>query len=413
MDHIPQPQIRPTEYMLAKTTILIVDDEAGPRESLKMILSPAHKVILATSGKEALEVLRTTPVDLVTIDLNMPAMKGDELMKTIREDHPSTEIIVITGYGSMQTAVEGLRSGICDYIAKPFDVVEVSGAVSRALDRKHSRANLVDFLESVGTVLGKDRASGSLLEDLATDPELRARLQRAVGAGENPGAAARPSGWSRSEKAASGSGQTSTRPDSTLEFLDVLAEALESRDGQLRKHAQRVGFYADLLADRLGIEEELREQIRISSFLHDIGKVGLSDEDRARAQIDGPGHTTADPAGPDEHAEIGSHLVQPLGFDDSVAEAIRCHHEHWDGGGRPEGLRGDAIPLAARVIAVVDHFDKLTGDGPEGEGLSAEAALAEIRKRSGTQFDPALVMTFVAVVENGDFELDANEGESR
>ena len=97
MDHTPQTQIRPTEYMVAKTAILIVDDEAGPRESLKMILSPAHRVLLAESGPRALEMLSQHEVDVVTIDLNMPGMKGDELMRTIRNDYPSTEIIIITG----------------------------------------------------------------------------------------------------------------------------------------------------------------------------------------------------------------------------------------------------------------------------------------------------------------------------
>ena len=180
LNHIPKAQIRPTEYMLDKTTILIVDDEAGPRESLKMILSPAHKVITCESAAEALEAMRASPVDLVTIDLQMPGMTGDELMRVIRQDHPSTEIIIITGNSSVQTAVEGLRFGISDYISKPFDVVEVSSAVSRALDRKQSRADLIDFLEGVGAVLGKDRDSGTLLHDVRTNPDLRARLYEAL-----------------------------------------------------------------------------------------------------------------------------------------------------------------------------------------------------------------------------------------
>ena len=94
-----------------RATILVVDDERGPRESLRMILAPNHRVLQATSGAEALEILRTQTVDLVTLDLNMPGIKGEELMRTIRGEFPQVEIIVITGCGSVESAAEGIRSG--------------------------------------------------------------------------------------------------------------------------------------------------------------------------------------------------------------------------------------------------------------------------------------------------------------
>lgn len=403
MADCPRTQIRPTEYMLEKTTILIVDDESGPRESLRMILSPAHKVITAESGSSALDVMRSTAVDLITIDLNMPGMKGEDLMRAIRDDYPSTEIIVITGFGSVRTAVDGLRFGICDYISKPFDVVEVSGAVSRALSRKQGRSKLVSFLEGVGSVLGKDRGSDEVLAELATRPDLRRQLTGSGGATHAP----RPEPASERAQEPAGQGRP-VAPDTTLEFLDVLAQALESRDGYLRKHAQRVGFYADLLAERLGVDEELREHVRISSFLHDIGKVGLTDADKQRAQL----RTTATD-GEEEHAEVGARLVEPLGFEKPIAEAIRHHHANWDGSGYPEGISGEDIPLAARMIAVVDAFDKLTGDRPGAAGRSTAEAIACIQKGSGTHFDPAIVAAFVGMVESGELELGAAGEEAR
>ena len=389
MDLTPERQIRPTEYMLARTTILIVDDEAGPRESLKLILSPAHKVVCADSGSKALEILGSREVDLVTIDLIMPGMKGEELMRAIRAGYPSVEIIVITGNGSVQTAVEGLRQGISDYISKPFDVVEVSSAVSRALARKRSRALLVQFLEGVGTVLGKDRDSSQLLDDLQKNPELQGKLSGAIAMQER---------LPRREPAT-----TDDAKDPTLEFLDVLAQALESRDGELRKHAQRVGFFANLVGEQLGVDEDTREYIRTSSFLHDIGKVALTDEDKERAQL----RSIAEGISEEEHPEIGAKLVQPLGFEERVVGAIRHHHEHWNGDGYPDGLRGENIPLAARVIAVVDTFDKLTSERPGDGALSAEEAAAELEKHSGSRFDPALVALFVALIGSGGFELQA------
>jgi putative nucleotidyltransferase with HDIG domain len=414
MDHISQTQIRPTEYMLEKTTILVVDDEPGPRESLKMILSPAHRVVTSDCGPRALEILRTTPVDLVTIDLNMPGMKGEELMRTVRKDHPATEIIVITGNGSVETAVEGLRFGICDYISKPFDVVEVSGAVSRALERKQSRSQLIDFLEGVGTVLGKDRDGRRALDELETNPGLREQLQGSV---KRAAAHSTPHGGKDEKKrktatrwanATPRGSEKAEAPDTTLAFLDVLAHALESRDSGLRRHAQRVGFYADLVAERLGTEEDLREHIRICSFLHDIGKVGLSDEDRQRAQL----RSRADSAREEDHPEIGARLVGPLGFDERVADAIRHHHEHWDGGGFPDSLAGEAIPIAARFIAVVDSFDKLTEQSADRAALSAEEALAQIAKGSGSRFDPAIVAALSGLVESGAIALESAPAEA-
>jgi putative nucleotidyltransferase with HDIG domain len=290
----------------------------------------------------------------------------------------------------VQTAVAGLRHGICDYISKPFDVVEVSSAVSRALARKRSRAHLIQFLEGVGTVLGKDRDSIEVLDDLKRNPELQDKLSSVVAKQERR---------SRGEPA-----PTDDAEDSTLEFLDVLAQALESRDGELRKHAQRVGFYADLITEQLGVDEGTREYIRTSSFLHDIGKVALSDEDKERAQL----RSIAEGIPEEEHPEIGAKLVQPLGFEERVADAIRHHHEHWNGDGHPDGLRGEDIPLAARVIAVVDVFDKLTSDGRADKALSAEEATAELEKYSGSRLDPTVVDLFVALLESGDFEFQAS-----
>jgi putative nucleotidyltransferase with HDIG domain len=326
----------------------------------------------------------------------MPGMKGEELMRTIRNEHPATEIIIITGNSSVQTAVEGIRSGICDYISKPFDVVEVSSAVSRALGRKQGRSHLVEFLEGVGNVLGKERDSGELLQDLKSSPALRDKLYGAVHGG--------PPVVSRDESDPQTPQANDSEDDSTLEFLDMLAGALESRDGELRKHSQRVGFYADLLAERMGMDEELREQIRISSFLHDIGKIGLSDQDRERAQLRGSATGIAE----EEHPEIGAKLLQPLGFEDSIAEAIRHHHEYWNGDGYPDGLAGEAIPLVARVIAMVDAFDKLVSEQDDDDPLSAKAALAELQKHSGSRFDPALVTAFVGLVDSRDFDLQTD-----
>ncbi len=173
----------------APETILIVDDERGPRESLRMILASNYHVLQAQSGAEALERVRSERVDLITLDLNMPGMHGQELMRSVRSEFPQIEIVIITGCGSIESAAEGIRAGICDYIQKPFDVLRVSAAVDRALCRKRAR-------ERVGRVFSGLRDRDALAATVIDEPR-------------------------------------------TLEFLEVLAETIEVEDRFMRGHARR------------------------------------------------------------------------------------------------------------------------------------------------------------------------------
>jgi signal transduction histidine kinase len=136
-----------------KANILIVDDEMGPRESLKMILKPYYNVWTAERGGQAIEIMQQVPIDLVTIDLKMPGLPGTKVLEKVKEHNPDVEAIIITGYGSMDTAIEGLRLGAFDYIAKPFDVNHILNLVRRALDRKSARIRLKqlkdEFLSNV------------------------------------------------------------------------------------------------------------------------------------------------------------------------------------------------------------------------------------------------------------------------
>ena len=125
-----------------KANILVVDDEMGPRESLKVILKPYYNVYTAERPGDAIEMLNQVPVDLVTLDLKMPGLSGTKVLEKIKQHDPDIEAIIITGYGSMDTAIEGLRLGAFDYIAKPFDVSHILALVRRALQRRHARVKL-------------------------------------------------------------------------------------------------------------------------------------------------------------------------------------------------------------------------------------------------------------------------------
>ncbi len=367
-----------------KSHLLVVDDERGPRESLRMILSGIHKVSIAEDGAEALEILRTDSIDLVTVDLNMPGMKGDELMRTIRAEFPQAEIIVITGCGSVETAVEGIRHGVFDYLTKPFDVVQVTASVERALARRESRARMVDFLEGISRVLGRNRDTESILDELDSSAAIQERLRAVL----------------TEPILGPGVGSARVGGPRTIEFLEVLAETIESRDIYMRGHARRVAFYAELVSTRLCLSREERDHVRMAAFLHDIGKVGAASDLLAGRVMPEPERLESI----HDHPSIGERLLLPLGLAIPVATTVLHHHERYDGKGYPDGLAGDDIPLAARIIAVVDAFDAMTCERPYRAAKTHEEALDELRREAGAQFDPSLVDLFCSLAESGALE---------
>ena len=367
-------------------TILIVDDERGPRESLRMILASNYRVLQASSGADALEIIRNDDVDLITLDLNMPGMHGQELMRTVRSEFPRIEIVIITGCGSIESAAEGVRAGICDYIQKPFDVVQVSAAVTRALARKHARGRLTDFLEALGGVVGHDRGAQEILRDMQCSEKLREQVSAFF-----------PDPSDRREAAG-----TSIDGSRTMEFLEVLAETIEVKDRFMRGHARRVSFYASLLAERLSLDPDALEEVRVAAFLHDLGKVGVPTDLLLRAgALDATERAIVE-----QHPALGARLVKPLAIPNAIASAIQHHHEWWDGTGYPDGLKGEEIPRTSRIIAVVDAFDAMSSDRPYRRALVRAAAIEEIRHFAGIQFDPQFAKEFLVLLESGACDID-------
>jgi response regulator RpfG family c-di-GMP phosphodiesterase len=363
-------------------TILIVDDERGPRDSLRMILAPAYQVRTASNAHEALELLRRERIDVVTLDLVMPGMSGLDLMRRMHDEFPNTEIIVVTGCGSTESAAESVRFGICDYLQKPFDVVQVGAAITRAVERRRARNHLQDFLTELGRVVGHDREASSILEEVRQSRKLRHQLGGLFGAGL--------------------AGEADGDDPRTFDFLQVLAETIESKDRFMRGHARRVAFYAGLLGDRLGVGGVEQEQLHIAAFLHDLGKVGVPTDLLLREGALDPAERQL----VEQHPEIGARLVRPLVGQSDLTLAIRHHHEWWDGTGYPDGLAGEQIPFAARIVSVVDAFDAMSCDRPYRQALRREVVLGELRRFAGVQFDPDIAKAFVSLLESSADDVD-------
>jgi HD-GYP domain-containing protein (c-di-GMP phosphodiesterase class II) len=239
-------------------------------------------------------------------------------------------------------------------------------------------------MESLGDLVGRESDARQVLQELSKNSELRDQASELL---ESAGVAAREDGRA---------GQR------TFELLELLAMTIESQVQTMRGHARRVSFYASLLAERIGLGVPETGQVRIAAFLHDLGKIGipsglllrpdaLDDEERALVQ---------------RHPEIGARLVQPIGVSSGAVDAIRHHHERWDGGGYPNGLAGEQIPLLARLVAVTDAFDAMSSDRPYRQALDPQRVRAEIAACAGTQFDPTLAKEFLNLVEAGACDND-------
>ena len=323
--------------------ILIVDDDAQVREVLHQIfLSANYRCALASNGKDGLQVFRTAQPPLIVTDLKMPVMDGIALLEGIRREDGDAAVIVLTGAPDVKTAIDSLKLGAYDFIMKPVNVDELLFAAERALERRQ--------------LLIERRAYQALLEQ---------RVEEATG---NLQAAYRAT-------------------------LEALGSALDSRDVGTEAHSRRVHGYALATAREYGMPEADIPDLEHGVLLHDIGKIGIPD-----AILLKPGRLTREEwETMRRHPEIGKRLIEGIAFLKGAVPIIYCHHEKWDGSGYPRGLKGDEIPLGARIFTVVDAFDAMTFDRPYSTAIPFDAAQTEIKRCAGSHFDPAVVEAFLRV----------------
>jgi putative nucleotidyltransferase with HDIG domain len=185
-----------------------------------------------------------------------------------------------------------------------------------------------------------------------------------------------------------------------LATVRSLAAAVDAKDTYTRGHSDRVATYATLIAERMGVSHEQRIALEMAAYLHDIGKIGVAEEILLK-----PGKLTSDEmAQMRHHPLIGANILKPVAFPWAITPIVRHHHEHFDGTGYPAGLKGEEIPLLARILTAADSYEAMTADRPYRSSLTNEAALEELRGCSGTQFDPRIVDVLVDIVEQEEFE---------
>lgn len=337
--------------MAGPVQILVVDDEEPIRNALKKFLSQQQfEVYAAGTGDDALQQLRRHRIALMLCDIRMPGTSGVDLVPQAIEIEPELAILMLTAVNDATSAALCMQRGAMDYLTKPIELADLGRAVQRALKRRE--------------MLGENRQLNQWLkEEVSTRT---AELQRERGKLERL----------------------------SIATLEALVNALEAKDPYMRGHSARVADLSATIAHQLGLAEEDLEHVRVAGRLHDIGKIGTRE-----SVLNKQGALT-----PDEfehvkqHVVIGSQILAPLSHLGDIIPAVRHHHERWDGTGYPDGLRGEAIPIGARIIGAAEVFDALSTSRAYQEKMSPENAVERIADLSGTVLDPQVVEALSAVV---------------
>jgi putative nucleotidyltransferase with HDIG domain len=329
--------------------ILVVDDEETIREIVSSMLGGAHfQTRQAANGVEALAILESgDEFDLVLSDLMMAEMDGNALLERAKERYPDMPIVMLTAVHDIQVALQALRNGAYDYLLKPFEREQLLATVRRALEnRRLKRENDAYRTNLESLVAARTQQWKTALSDLEKSYDMT---------------------------------------------LEALGDALDAKDAETQEHTRRVTAYTIAIARKMGLQKDEISVIARGAFLHDIGKMAIPDEILKK-----PGKLTDEEmAEMKEHCYLGYKIVSRIPFLAKAAEIVYSHQEHYDGKGYPRGLKGDEIPLGARIFSIADTLDAMTMDRRYRPAQSFEAARKEIECWSGRQFDPQIVKVFL------------------
>ena len=333
-------------------SILVVDDEEPIRNALKKFLTQqGYDVSTAASGEEALKVIQKQKITCMLLDVRMPGRSGIDLVPQVMELEPHMAILMLTAVNDATTAALCMQRGAMDYLTKPIDLSDLARAILRAIRRRDS-------------LLEQQHMNQWLKEEVAIrTAELRrerAKLERL-----------------------------------SVATLEALVNALEAKDPYIRGHSARVADLGAMIAAELGLSDEAVEQVRMAGRLHDIGKIGIREEILTK---EGP-LTAEEYEQVKQHVVVGSQILAPLAHLGEIIGFVRSHHERWDGQGYPDKLKGDDIPLGARILAAAEIYDALTTARPYQEKMPPEVAVERMRDLTGSVLDEEVYNALEASVK--------------
>lgn len=356
--------------------LLICDDSASSRAALRTVIEDDEAVVVvgeAADGAEAVALAQELAPDVVLMDVSMPVLDGIGATARIRELVPDARVIALTAHDESEVVTAMIEAGASSYCLKGAPLLALRRAITAVSGRGYVDERVVPTVfEEVVRLYQQQRSAVDQLaranEELMDQTQKLGELGRGV--------------------------------------VRALAGAVEARDRYTGGHVDRVSRSALLLTQRIAPQLVGDPRVEYGYVLHDVGKIGVPDavllnpgrlDDRAWAQMRA-------------HVEIGVRVLEPIPGFEPVREIVRCHHERWDGSGYPAGLRGEEIPLPARLFAVCDTYDAMTTERPYQRARSPEKALAELEALAGRQFDPTAVGGFLELSRLGLLEREAVAG---
>ncbi len=334
--------------------ILVVDDEETIREVVSSMLGSGHyECKQAASAFEALALLDAgEEFELMLSDLLMPDLDGIGLLERTKEKFPDMPVVMVTAVHDISVALAAIRNGAYDYLLKPFEREQLMATVRRALENRRLK-----------------------IENRAYQTELEALVD------------------AKTEQLRKAMANLERSYDITLE---ALGDALDLKDAETEGHSKRVTAFTIAIARAMGLPNDHIRVIARGAFLHDIGKMAIPD-----AILRKPGALNHEEVAiMREHCYRGYQMLKKIPFLKEACDIVYAHQERFDGTGYPRGLKGNEIPLGARMFAVADTLDAIMSDRPYRPAQPLSAARKEIEKWSGRQFDPEVVATFMAMPDN-------------
>jgi putative nucleotidyltransferase with HDIG domain len=331
--------------------VLVVDEHLQSRSAIEgMLKKGEYSTVLSSGRDEAIGHLeQDPPYDLVLSDLTMAGLDGRGLIERMRVVQPDTPLVLLTASHEESAALAAVRQGVYDYVLRPIEKDHLLVTVRRALEYRRLLQQNAMYRQDLEEMVS---ARTGMLHQAIAD------LERSY--------------------------------DITLE---ALGDALDLKDAETEGHSKRVTAFTIALARGAGIPAHQIPIVARGAFLHDIGKMAIPD-----AILLKPSKLQADEKlVMREHCARGYQMLRKIPFLQEAAEIVYAHQEHYDGSGYPRGLKGDEIPLGARIFAVADTLDAITSDRPYRKATSFAAARLEIKRCAGTQFDPQVVDVYLSL----------------
>ncbi len=345
-----------------KDRILVVDDDENVVSYLSIaLIQEGFQCETASSASEALTILRRNgqkTVTLILTDMTMPVMSGIELLEQVQRQFPIIGVIVISGDKNLNLAVEAMKKGALDFITKPFKLEIILPRIYKAIERVRLERENREYQEYLEEKV--ESRTAALIEKHRS-------LQKLF-----------------------------------LNTVEAIARAIEAKDLYTVGHSKRVSKYCAYIAQKMAIDVEEIHNIEVAGLLHDVGKIGIADSilgKSTKLSID-------EYESIKEHPLISLKIIDPIKELGRVKEYVKYHHEKWDGTGYPDGLKGEEIPLGARILSIADAFDTMWIGRQYHAAWNLDQVIQEFKRNSGTQFDGKVVDAFIELIREDEVSFN-------